>query len=72
LRDVALLVLVPRQHVQQYRGTPGRRHDLDQAHAAVGCDAEARVPTVVRHVHANAVGGADDRVAGLEGDVFVV
>src|SRR5207244_2517918 len=47
-------------------------HQLHQAHAAIGGDAQARVPAVMRHVDARALGGPDDRVTGLERNLFIV
>src|SRR5450432_3008125 len=72
LRQVLLLVGVPGQHIQQHRRATGRRHDLDQAHPAIGRDGKARVPAVVRNVDPRLLRGADDGLTRFEGDLAVV
>jgi NAD(P)-dependent dehydrogenase (short-subunit alcohol dehydrogenase family) len=46
--------------------------DLHQAHAAVRRHREAGVPAVVRDLDALLPRGTDDRVAGLEGDLYAI
>ncbi len=70
--DVVVLLFVPGEDVEHHRALTGRRRDLDQAHAAVGGNAEPRVPAVMRNVDPHPVSGADDRVPFFEGNVASV